>query len=145
MARTASTAKTSTINRLTTSVPALDISGYCRDLENWPRSWMGWEKDLPPGEKLVACFRPFIQHLASSGLSRKTIRRHVDNLWLLGGEIIRDLNQTPSLRKVRVERLLKDLIHEDGGPLVHNGSEEDQRSFDSTCRKLHRFLTQSHL
>ncbi len=126
-------------------MPALDISGYCRDLENWPRSWMGWEKDLPPGEKLVACFRPFIQHLASSGLSRKTIRRHVDNLWLLGGEIIRDLNQTPSLRKVRVERLLKDLIHEDGGPLVHNGSEEDQRSFDSTCRKLHRFLTQSHL
>jgi hypothetical protein len=126
-------------------VPALDISSYCGDLENWPRSWMGWEKDLPPGEKLVACFRPFIQYLASSGLSRKTIRRHVDNLWLLGGEIIRDLNQTPSLRKVAVECLLRDLIHEDGGPLIHNGSEEDQRSFDSTCRKLHRFLTQSHL
>ncbi len=106
---------------------------------------MGWEKDLPPGERLVACFRPFIQHVVSSGLSRKTICRHVDNLWLLGGEIIRDLNQTPSLRKVAVERFLRDLIHEDGGPLIHNGSEEEQRSFDSTCRKLHRFLTQSHL
>jgi hypothetical protein len=83
--------------------------------------------------------------VASSGLSGKTIRRHVDNLWLLGGEIIRDLNQTPSLRKVAVERLLRDLIHEDGGPLIHNGSEEEQRSFDSTCRKLHRFLTPSDL
>lgn len=105
---------------------------------------MGWEKDLPPGERLVDCFRLFIQHVASSGLSGKTIRRHVDNLWLLGGEIIRDLNQTPSLRKVDVERLLKDRIHEDGGPLLAQGSEEEQRSFDSTCRKLHRFLAQAH-
>jgi hypothetical protein len=144
MARTGSTAETSTINRVTKSVSALDVSGYCRDLESWPRSWMGWEKDLPPGERLVACFRLFIQHVASSGLSGKTIRRHVDNLWLLGGEIIRDLNQTPSLRKVDVERLLKDRIHEDGGPLIPHGSEDEQRSFDSTCRKLHRFLAQAH-
>ena len=101
---------------------------------------MGWEKDLPPGEKLVACFRPFLEHLASSDLSPKTIQKHVDNLWALGGEIIRDLNQTPSLRKVPVERLLSDLI-EDGGPLLYDcDSEEQQRSFESTCRKFFRFL-----
>lgn len=67
----------------------------------------------------------------------------MDNLRLLGGEIIRDLNEDPSLRKVAAERLLRNVIHEDGGPLIHNGSEEEQRSFDSTCRKLHRFLTQA--
>ena len=106
---------------------------------------MGGEKDLPPGRKLVEYFTPFLMHLATSELSKRTIQRHVDNLWILGGEIIRDLNQTPSLRKVGVERLLRDLIHEDGGPLIHNDSEEEQRSFDSTCRKLHRFLTQSHI
>lgn len=106
---------------------------------------MGWERDLPSGQKLVACFRPFIRHLASSGLSRKTIRQHVDNLWLLGGEIIGDLNHTASLRKIDVERVLRERIHVDGGPLIHNGSEEEQRSFDSTCRKLHRFLTQPQL
>lgn len=104
---------------------------------------MGLEKDLPVGQALLVCLRPFIEHLASSTLSRKTIRRHVDNLWLLGGEIIRDLNEDPSLRKVAAERLLRKAIHEDGGPLVHNGSEEEQRSFDSTCRKLHRFLSQA--
>jgi len=60
---------------------------------------MGREKDLPPGEKLVACFRPFLEHLVCSDLSPKTIQNHVDNMWLLGGEIIRDLNETPSLRK----------------------------------------------
>jgi hypothetical protein len=103
---------------------------------------MGLEKDIPPGEELVACLQPFIEHLASSSLSPKTIRRHVDNLWTLGGEIIRDLNYTPSRRKVDAKQLLRDVIHADGGPLIYNGSEEEQRSFDSTCRKLYRFLNQ---
>jgi hypothetical protein len=40
-----------------------------------------------------------------------------------------------------VERLLRDVVQADGGPMLHNGSEEEQRSFDSTCRKFHRFLT----
>jgi len=103
---------------------------------------MGLEKDLPPGEALIVCFRPFIEHLASSGLSPKTIRQHVDNLWTLGGEIIRDLHYDPSLRKVAADRLLRNAVHEYGGPAVHNGSEQQQRSVDSTCRQLHRFLTQ---
>jgi hypothetical protein len=77
----------------------------------------------------------------SSSLSPKTIRRHVDNLWILGGEIIRDLHYDPSLRKRATARLLRSVIHADGGPLIHNGSEDAQRSFDSTCRKFHRFLT----
>src|SRR5215469_12775313 len=126
-------AKPSTINRVAHSVSA-GLERYCRGLDDWPRSWMGWDKDLPPGEKLVACFRPFLESLAASDLSPKTIQKHVDNMWVLGGEVIRDLNETPSLRKVPVERLLYDLI-EDGGPLLYHGDSEDQqRSFDSTCR-----------
>ena len=142
MARTIFKVKTSKVNRAATSASSSDASAYCRDLDNWPHSWMGLEKDLPPGEELVACLRPFIQHLASSSLSPKSIRRHVDNLWLLGGEIIRELNYTPSRRKVAAQRLLRDVVGADGGPLIHNGSEEEQRSLDSTCRKLHRFLSQ---
>jgi hypothetical protein len=134
-------AKTSKINRATPVSSSL-VEHYCRrGLADWPRSWMGLEKDLPPGEELVACFRPFLEHLVGSDLSPKTIQRHVDNLWLLGGEIIRDLNQDPSLRKVPAERLLHRVIGDDGGPLLYNGSEEEQSSFDATCRRLHRFLT----
>ncbi len=95
MARMMAKAKTPRVNRATQPGAGADISAYCRDLDRWPRSWMGLEKDLPPGEQLLACLRPFIQHLASSTLSPKTIRRHVDNLWVLGGEIIRDLNEDP--------------------------------------------------
>ena len=142
MARAIFKAKTSRVNRTATSARSSDASTYCRDLDNWPRSWMGLEKDLPPGEQLLACFRPFIEHLASSSLSPKSIRKHVDNLWTLGGEIIRDLNEDPSLRKVPAEQLIRNVIWEDGGPLIHNGWEDEQRSFESTCRKFHRFLTQ---
>jgi hypothetical protein len=123
------------------STPAA-LLPYCRDFQEWPERWMGEEKDLPPGRKLVACFTPFPMHLATSELSKRTIQRHVDNLWILGGEIIRDLNEDPSLRKVAAEQLLRNVIHQDGGPLIHNGWEDEQRSLDSTCRKFHRFLSQ---
>ncbi len=103
---------------------------------------MGEEKDLPVGRQLVEYFTPFLLHLAESGLSKRTIQNHVDNMWLLGGEIIRDVNEEPRLRKSSAEQLVRNVIHEDGGPLIHNGWEDEQRSFDSTCRKFHRFLSQ---
>jgi hypothetical protein len=142
MVRTIFKAKTAQVNRAATLASSSAASAYGGDLDNWPHSWMGLEKDLPPGEALVVCFRPFIEHLAASSLSPKTIRRHVDNLWLLGGEIIRDLNYNPALRTVPAQKLLRDVVGADGGPLMYNGSEEEQRSLDSTCRKLHRFLNQ---
>jgi len=100
---------------------------------------MGLEKDLPPGEQLLALFRPFLEQLAASDLSPKTIQRHVDNVWALGGEFIRDLHNDPSLRKKPVDLTLRRMI-EYGAPLLHHGGEDEQRSFDSTCRKLRRFL-----
>lgn len=105
---------------------------------------MGEEEDLPPGEKLVACFRPFLDALTASDLSPKTIQKHVDNLWALGGEIIRNFNENPSLRRKSIERILDDRIDEEGGPLVYalESEELQQRSLDSTCRKLYFFLRQ---
>jgi hypothetical protein len=136
--------KTSTINRPTPHLPSL-LERYCRGLNGWPRSWMGWEKDLLPGEKLVACFRPFLEALVVSDLSPQTIQRHVDNLWTLGGELIRDLHENPSMRKKSMEQILAERIDDEGGPLVYAMESEEplQRSFDSTCRKLFRFLRQS--
>src|SRR6266704_3299212 len=130
-------ARTTKINRAT--APRHDLEHYCRDLNGWPRSWMGLEKDLPPGEQLPTLFRPFLENLAASDLSPGTIQKHVDNMWTLGGEFIRDLNYDPSLRKRPVEQHLFEMI-EYGGPLLYHGAEDQQRSFDSTCRKFRRFL-----
>ena len=87
-------------------------------------------------------FRPFLEYLAASDLSPKTIQKHVDNMWALGGEFIRDLHDDPSLRKKPVDRSSRQMI-EYGGPLLYHGGEDQQRSFDSTCRKLRRFLTET--
>jgi len=105
---------------------------------------MGLEEDLPPGEKLVACFRPFVEHLAGSDLSHKTIQKHFDNLWALGGEIIRYLHEDPPLRRKDIEQILDERIDEEGGPLVYAYESEEalQRSLDSTRRKLYRFRGQ---
>ena len=103
---------------------------------------MGLEKDLPPGERLLVLFRPFLEHLAASDLSPKTIQKHVDNMWALGGEFIRDLHNDPSMRKRPVDQTLLRKI-EYGGPLLYHGGEDQQMSFDSTCRKFRRFLTET--
>ena len=118
-----------------------DLATYCPDLATWPPSWCGEERDVIAGEQIVAVFTPFLLDLLAQGLTRKTRNLHRDNLWLLGGEIIRDLNDTPKLRKRPVEELIREAIANDEGPLIHGGfSEQEQRSFDSTCKKLNRFL-----
>ena len=79
-------------------------------------------------------------------MSKKTgspIQKHVDNLWLLGGEIIRDLQETSKLRKKPVSEIIGTLLENDGPRLYHCDSEEQQRSFESTCRKLRNYLIES--
>ena len=47
-----------------------------------------------------------------------------------------------SLRKQSAKALVINAIDEEGGPLLRNPlNPDDQKPFDSTCRKLHKFLT----
>jgi hypothetical protein len=85
---------------------------------------------------------PFLRDLLTQQLSRTTLRRHRDNIWVLGGEVIRRLQMDSGLRRKPIEQVVLDFIGEDGGPLLsHRQSEAEQRSFDATCRRLYRFLT----
>jgi hypothetical protein len=121
--------------------PADELAAYCPDLKQWPRSWIYEERDLLRGQQMVECFKPFLRHLLSLGLSRKTLRMHRDNLWLLGGELISELHETPRLRKRPTDQVILAVLDDEGGPLIsHGGSEDQQRFFDSTCRKFCRFL-----
>ena len=121
-----------------------DLAAYCPDLNTWPSSWRFDDGDLIPGQQIMALFKPFLLHLLSQNLTRKTLNLHRDNLWLLGGEIIRDLNETPKLRKRPVKELVSAAVDGGEGPLLYGcTSEQEQHSFDSTCRKLLRFLMTS--
>ena len=133
------------------SLPAQEIAddplqSYCPDLDQWPRSWAYEARDIPYGLRMVECFKPFLREMLGRSLSRTTLRRHRDNIWVLGGEVIRRVQMDSGLRRRPVEQVVLDLIGDDGGPLLSHGeSETEQRSFDATCRKLSCFLTGSEI
>jgi len=116
----------------------------CPDFPEWPERWMGTEQDLDYGMRLLEEMRPFAEFLAEGGLAKKTIKRHLTNLWLLGGEIIRHVSlydeySTPASEKLRQS------VGSDGGPYCrHLDSEAEMKSFDSACRKLHKYLEEKN-
>jgi hypothetical protein len=117
------------------------LAAYCPDLDQWPSSWRYEERDVAPGQAIAACFKPFLRHLLSLELSGKTLRRHRDNLWLLGGELIRRLHEAPRLRRQPIEEVVLQVLDDDDGPLIAHGTDEQQqRAFDATCRSFYRFL-----
>jgi hypothetical protein len=119
----------------------LTLESICPGFREWPYSWKGEDKDIPYGEGLIVLFRPFIQSLIDHGWSKSTIRNHIDNLWLLGGEIIREVNDGNEYRRFIPRQKLWDSIGPEGGPYCrHLDSEEESRSFDATCRKLYKYL-----
>ena len=118
-----------------------EVLAYVPDLDAWPDSWMIDTPDRSMGKAIVTVLTPFIEYLIKQGLTKRTLKRHVDNLWALGGEIITGINWDESLRKVSAKDLVIDAIDEEGGPLLRNPlNPEDQKPFDSTCKKLYKFL-----
>lgn len=131
-----------------TSIVASDVANsldhYVPDLANWPSSWSIEEADVAIGRSIVHVLQPFLIELLTQQLAGKTLRRHRDHLWMLGGEIIRRRHDDPDLARRPGQTLLLDLIEEDGGPLIWPRiRESEQNSFDATCRKLYRFLNQA--
>ena len=124
-------------------VTQAELDAYCPDLAQWPTIWHYEPRDLVPGEHIVAVFKPFLAYLLSQCLSHKTLHLHRDNLWLLGGELIRELHETPRLRKHPAKEWVVVAVDGGEGPLLHGGSEQEQCSFDSTCKKQYRFLLAS--
>jgi len=117
----------------------------CPDLDDWPVKWQFEPADLAFGRQVVQALMPFLLDLLDQGLAARTLRRHRDNLWLLGGELIRRRYDDDDLAKMDAITALRELIEEDGGPLMWPRiTEADQDSVDATCRKLHRFLQRAH-
>jgi hypothetical protein len=110
------------------------------DFAEWPERWMGLERDLNYGKDLLEVYRAFVEHMIASGLKKKTIRNHMHNLWLLGGHLIRDVSLYDEYSIPALEKL-KDSVDLEGGPLCrHLRMEAEMKSFDATCRKVHKFL-----
>jgi len=115
------------------------------DIENWAKTWEIIPEDIQFGEELTILFKPFIKFLKDKKLSKTTINDHIDNLWLLGGFIIRKINEYPELRKKLPILLLPRFIDSWDGPNITDLQENDQKSFDRTCRKYYKYLSENEL
>lgn len=118
------------------------LQALCPDLPHWPQRWHNESSDIAVGERIVETLKPFLRHLIHKSLAPKTLKRHRDHLWMLGGELIRRRHDDPDLKRMSVSELLSELIDEETGPLLWPRiTESQQDAFDATCRKLHRFLS----
>ena len=110
------------------------------DFYEWPERWEGVPEDVAYGEGIIEIYKSFVDELLSR-TSLKTVKRHLDNLWLLGGELIRSINMDPDDREKTPMELLLDNIGDVGGPYCrHLDTDEEMKSYDATCKKLYKFL-----
>jgi hypothetical protein len=128
-------------------VPAADavlLLKACPDLDDWPRRWQYEAADLAAGTAILAMFKPFLLDLLRRNVSKTTFNGDRDNLWQVGGEMIRRRHDDPNLKRLPIDQLVRQLVEEDGGPLIWPRiSEAEQNAIDATCRKLYRFLNPS--
>jgi hypothetical protein len=116
------------------------IENLWADFYEWSERWEGVPEDVAYGEGILEIFKPLVEELLLRH-SPSTAKRHLDNLWLLGGELIRSINMDPEDREKTPMELLLDNIDETGGFYCrHLDSEERMRAYEATCRKLHKFL-----
>ncbi len=122
-----------------------EIETICKDFYEWPDRWKMVEEDVEYGEKLLPPMQKFIEFLITKQFTQKTLKKHIDNLWLLGGELISRLDNDEELRKISPIDLIRKNIGSDGGPYSrHLDSEAQFDSFDSTCRRFHKFLKETN-
>jgi len=107
-------------------------------LDKWPMRWSLDDPDLEIGEATVALFKPYLLSLLKKGLPDAKRCGHADQLFLLGHEVVRHWYLSNQNRTAK--EIVADLISDDAGPLLKGSTEKEQRTFDRTCRKLHRFF-----
>lgn len=118
------------------------ITDYCKNTDEWPNSWKREKRDIEVGERILRnIFIPFFRFLIEKQFTKKTIKKHTNNIWLLGGELIDRVEQEEELRTLNELELVLKFVDSRGGPYSnHIDSESEMISFDSSCKKLYKYL-----
>lgn len=123
--------------------PAVRLTDWCKDIDDWPQSWSGDADDVPVGFKLLDEFKRYLANLIAKHRSKATVKKHANYLWCLGGEIIRDTSEHGMDDKLSNKDLVLRYVDSVGGPYWrHAHSESDRIHYHSVCRQLYKFLTQ---
>ena len=125
---------------------AESFRAWVPDFDRWSKSWMGVEEDLAYGQKLLPWFAGFLQALYAEGLSRKTFAQYRDNLWLLGGTIIREVSLYEEYQDDPLVKLHESVT--DDGILPDHYDQMTQtelKAFERMCGRFEKYLEENHL
>ena len=125
-----------------TNLNATDLlAQYCKDIDDWARRWEIIETDVVSGQKITVEFKLFLLDRIHKGRAKRTIKNYATYLWALGGELIRNLNEDESERKLTAEKLILKYIDNSGGPYWrHAYNELEHEQYDAVCRQLFKFM-----
>ena len=116
---------------------------YCKDIENWPSRWEISKQDLAIGQSIRDQLKQFLISRIEKGRSKRTVKMYAGYLWVLGGELIRQLNEDESERGLLAKDLILKYIDDSGGLYWRHARDEvEHAQYDSVCRQLFKFMTQ---
>ena len=86
-------------------------------------------------------FSRFFNRLNCYDLSRKTLKEYIDNVWGLGGTIIKDVSISNEHKEDPLKRIIE-AVEKGGGLPEHSSrrSEWELASFERMCKKPEKFL-----
>ena len=122
--------------------PANLLYLYCKDIENWPARWEIVKEDIPIGRAITEKFKLFLLDRIKKGRAKKTIKNYADFLWVLGGELIRSINEDDDERQLSADDLILKYIDDSGGPYWRHACDEiEHAKYDSVCKQFFKFMT----
>jgi hypothetical protein len=90
-------------------------------------------------------FEGFLHSLFEEGIARKTFVQYRDNLWLLGGTIIKNISIFEEYDTDPLETIHDSVIDDGVLPDDSHMMEEDElKSFVRMCRRFEKFLDQNY-
>jgi len=118
------------------------LHDYCKDIDDWPAKWEIAEEDIVVGKFITEQFKLFLIDRINKGRAKKTIKNDATYLWVLGGELIRTINEDDSERQLTARELILKYVDDSGGPYWRHACDEIEHSrYDSVCKQLFKFMT----
>src|SRR6266545_1864155 len=114
--------KTSSVKDAINHIDLLYV--YCKDIDNWPDKWEIAEEDIVIGKSITEQFKLFLIDRIDKGRAKKTIKNDATYLWVLGGELIRAINENERERQLSARELILKYIDESGGPYWRHAFDE---------------------
>jgi len=115
---------------------------YYKEMTGWPSLWEIKKQDREIGEAIIDEFASFLMCKIQQDCGKSTLSRYTRYLYVLGNELIRQINDYELNRKLSARELILELISTEGGPYWRDAFDENEHNqFESVCRTLYKFMT----